>query len=239
MTRFEPRRRDVVAGLAALLAGCATSPLGILGAEGPPAPAPDLAIGDRWTWHIVDGFRLPVIWDETHEIVAHGADGWTVHVVAKGPTIDVVRTEIWAAPGIVKTGTAMDLETRSFITPLERYKFPLTPGSTWNQFVDNVNEATRKRGTFNYFARVGSWKSISVPAGTFDAVFVNVLMRMDDEEFWRWPTECNYGIWYAPAVGAMVREDKEAQYYEKGGIDAVAVRAQHSRIELVSYSRKR
>jgi hypothetical protein len=159
--------------------------------------------------------------------------------VAKGPTIDVTRTEIWAAPGIVKVGTAMDLETRRFATPLERYKFPLTPGTTWTQFVENYNEATRKTGTFNYFARVGSWKKVTVRAGTFDAVFVNVLMRMDDEEFWRWPTECNYGLWYAPAVGAMVSEEKEAQYFEKGGIDAVAVRAQHSTIELTSYSRKR
>ena len=76
-------------------------------------------------------------------------------------------------------------------------------------------------------------------AGTFDAIFVNVLMRMDDEEFWRWPTECNYAIWYAPETGSMVIEEKESQYFEKGGIDAVAVRAQHSHIELVSYSRKR
>jgi hypothetical protein len=182
---------------------------------------------------------VPVVWDETHEIVAHDAAGWTVRVVAKGPTIDVTRTEIWAEPGIVKVGTAMDLETRRFATPLERYKFPLTPGTTWTQFVENYNEATRKTGTFNYFARVGSWKKVTVRAGTFDAVFVNVLMRMDDEEFWRWPTECNYGIWYAPAAGSMVSEEKEAQYFEKGGIDAVAVRAQHSTIELTSYSRKR
>jgi hypothetical protein len=238
MAAFDPRRREVVAGLSALLAGCAGGTLGSDGNAGPPAPAPDIAVGDRWVYHVVDGFRTPVTWDETQEVVATGAQGTTVRVTCKGPTIDVVRTEDWAAPGIIRVGTAMDLETRRFTTPLERYKFPLTPGTRWNQTVDNYNEATRKAGQFNYFARVGGWKPVTVRAGTFDALFVNVLMRMDDEEFWRWPTECNYGIWYAPAAGAMVEESKESQYLEKGGMDSVAIRAQHSQIELVSYSRK-
>jgi hypothetical protein len=239
MTPFDPRRRDVVLGISALLTGCAGGPLGVVGAAGPPAPAPDIRVGDRWVHHISDGFRTPVTWDETQEVVAAGAGGYTVQVTCKGPTINVMRTEEWAAPGIVRVGTAMDLETRRFKTPLERYKFPLTPGTTWTQFVDNYNEATKKSGQFNYYARVGGWKSVTARAGTFDAIFVNVLMRMDDEEFWRWPTECNYAIWYAPETGSMVVEEKESQYFEKGGIDAIAVRAQHSHIELVSYSRKR
>src|SRR5665213_1390501 len=240
MHPYDPRRRDVVLGISALLAGCAGGPLGVIGSPGPPAAAPDVRVGDRWVYHIEDGFRTPVVWDETHEVIAAGADGDTVRVTCKGPTMDLVRTELWASPGIVRQGTAMDIETRRFTTPLIRYKFPLTPGTTWSQFVDNYNENTKKSGQFNYYARVGGWKSISVPAGTFDAIFVNVLMRMDDEEFWRWPTDCNYALWYAPAVGAVVLEQKEAQYLEKGGQDnAVAIRAQHSRIDLVAYSRMR
>lgn len=225
--------------LGVLLEGCTGGPFGIVGAAGPPAAAPDVRVGDRWVYHVVDGFRMPVEWDETHEVTAVGTNGISVRVTCKGPTLDLTRTELWSAPGIVREGAAVDVETRRYATPLQRYRFPLTPGMTWSQFVDNYNENTRKSGQFNYYARVGGWKSISVPAGTFDAIFVNVLMRMDDEEFWRWPTDCNYALWYAPAVGAMVREKKEAQYFEKGGIDAVAIRAQHSHIELISYSRKR
>lgn len=240
MNPFDPRRRELLLGISALLAGCTGGPLGIIGADGPPAPAPDVRVGDRWVYSVADGFRSPVEWIETHEVSAVDADGCTVRVTCKGPTVDVARVEQWASPGIIRVGTAMDLETRRFVTPLLRYKFPLTRGTTWSQFVDNYNENTHKSGRFNYYARVGGWKSISVAAGTFDAIFVNVLMRMDDEEFWRWPTDCNYALWYAPAAGAMIKEEKEAQYLEKGSaIDAVSIRAQHTRIELTSYSRKR
>ena len=34
----------------------------------------------------------------------------------------------------------MDIETRRFKTPLERFRYPLAPGETWNQWVDNFNE---------------------------------------------------------------------------------------------------
>ncbi len=239
MQTIDARRRDIVLGIAGLLAGCSGGPGGIVGEPGPPAPAPDVRVGDRWVYHCVEGFRVADIWDETHEVTAAGPQGITVRVTCKGSNTDVVRTEDWISPGLVRVGAVMDIETRRFTTPLQRYRFPLTPGTTWSQYVDNYNEFSKKPGQFNYYARVGGWKSITVGAGTFDAIYVNVLMRMDDEEFWRWPTECNYGLWYAPAVGAMIQESKEAQYTEKGGRDPIAVRTQHSTIALTAYSRVR
>jgi len=64
-------------------------------------------------------------------------------------------------------------------------------------------------------------------------------MRLDDDEFWRGPTQCNYLVYYAPAVGAMVRAEKDAEYWEKGDRrDGMgAIRAQHALLELVSYTR--
>ncbi len=58
---------------------------------------------------------------------------------------------------------------------------------------------------------------MTTPAGTFDALAMHVVMHLDDEEFWRYATECNYTVWYAPAVRGVVREEKRAQYLEKGG----------------------
>ena len=132
----------------------------------------------------------------------------------------------------------MDVETRRFAMPLERYRFPLAPGETWNQWVTNFNESLRREGRINRYVRVGGWEKVSTPAGEFDAIRMRVFMRLDDEEFWRYPTTCNYLIWYAPAVGAPVREEKEAEYRERGDeMDGQgAVRAQHTVLELVSYA---
>ncbi|HEY3583293.1 MAG TPA: hypothetical protein VGL90_02820, partial [Casimicrobiaceae bacterium] len=142
------------------------------------------------------------------------------------------------APGLVGTGSLMDIETRRFATPLTRFRFPLAPGATWNQWVDNYNETTRREGQINRYVQVGGWERVGTPAGVFDAIRMRVLMRLDDEEFWRYPTMCNYVIWWAPAVGAPVREEKEAEYREKGDeLDAGgAIRAQHTLLELITFA---
>ncbi len=44
--------------------------------------------------------------------------------------------------------------------------------------------------------------------------------------------------WYAPAIGASVREEQRSQWRDKGGQDAVAYHpGQNEVIELVSFSR--
>jgi hypothetical protein len=234
MRRRTPWGCALVIALALLLAACAALDGG---GPGPPVPAPAFKPGDRWVYRGREGFRLPVVWQETYEVTSVGRD-ITLRVSYEGG-VTGDRTEVLAAPGLVLVGALMDIETRRFTQPLQRYDFPLTPGATWNQWVTNTNETTNRRGQINHYVRVGGWEKVSTPAGTFDAIRLRVLMRLDDEEFWRGPTMCNYLVWYAPAVGAPVREEKEAEYYEKGDRrDGVsAVRSQHTLIELVAYSR--
>lgn len=219
---------------ASVLAGCVS----VGGSAGPPAPAPVYRIGDRWVYRAQDGFRDPVTWEETQEIVAMGPDGISARITQIGPTVDSVRTETWAAPGIVTVGAVFDNEIRRFAAPVKRYDFPLTPGTIWNQWLANFNETARRQGVINRYVKVGGWDQIATPAGTFDALRLRVLMRLDDEEFWRYATDCNYEVWYAPAVGASVREVKRADYLERGdGQSPIRIRSQNAVLELVSYRR--
>ena len=230
--------RIAFVALVAIIAGCAQ--LDQRGdVSGPVAIAPKFDVGERWTYRGREGFRSPLVWEETHEVTRVAADGITVRVMLEGERVRGAREEILAAPGVVRQGALMDIETRRFATPLDRFRFPLASGETWNQWVNNFNETTNKEGQINRYVRVGGWEKVSTPAGVFDAIRMRVLMRLDDEEFWRYPTTCNYLIWYAPAVGAPVREEKEAQYYEKGEeFDGTgAIRSQHTVIELVSYTK--
>ena len=166
----------------------------------------------------------------------------TVRVTESGPNARAPRTEVWSAPGKLQTGPVFDEETRRFAPPVTIYDFPMAPGQRWNQWVDNQWDdraagGAPRTGQINRYVTVGDWKKVPTPAGTFDALALRVLMRLDDEEFWRHPTMCNYLVWYAPAVGATVREEKDAEYWEKGDrMDGMgAVRAQHTLIELVSF----
>src|SRR5436190_9179896 len=228
--------RNAIAVVFLTLTGCA----GVVmpGASGPPADAPVFHVGDRWVYRATDGFRLPLQWVETHQVTAVAPDAITVHITETGPNARGERTEVWSTPGLLKTGAVFDEETRRFVTPIKMYEFPLTPGTSWNQWVENLNASTKKSGQINRYVTVGGWEPVATPAGTFDAIKLRVLMRLDDDEFWRGPTQCNYLIYYSPAVGAMVRAEKNAEYWEKGdrrdGIGAIA--AQHAVLELASYT---
>ena len=232
---LRPSAFTLVLGAALVLSSCA----GVIPSveSGPPVAAPSYSVGDRWVYEARDGFRAPVTWRETREIVAIDSTGISVRVTQKGPSVDNVRTEIWSSPEVVRVGAAFDEETRRFATPLVRYEFPLVSGRSWNQWVKNWNEMTQREGAINRYARVGGWTKVTTAAGTFDAIGIRVFMRLDDEEFWRWPTECNYLIAYSPAVRGAVREEKEAQYLDKGGpSNNIPHRSQHAVLELVSFT---
>jgi hypothetical protein len=224
-----------VATLAAL-AGCAGP--GSAG-SGPPAEAPAYRVGDRWVYHGDDGFRVKTEWDETHELTAIGSEGIAARVTLKGG-LDLTRMELWSAPGQTKVGAVCgDNQTRRFATLLQREDFPLAAGKSWSQFADNYNEATKQSGQINHFVRVLGWEKVATPAGSFDAISMQVLIRLDDETFWRYATTCNYAVWYAPAVRGVVREERRAQYVEKGSNDAggaATIRTQFGTVELVSFT---
>jgi hypothetical protein len=229
-------QRLVAAALPLALAACATT---MGGASGPPAPAPTFKVGDRWTYHGREGYRLPAEWDETHEVTAIGPEGITVRVTYENSTVVTgSRNELWAAPGQIRLGALMDIETRRFATPVTFYRYPLTPGQDWNEWVDNLNETTKREGRINRYTRVGGYEKMSTPLGEQDVIRLRVLMRLDDDEFWRDPTTCNYLLFYVPALGVTVREERDAEYIEKGAkMDAAIVRAQHTVLTLTSFRR--
>jgi hypothetical protein len=233
------RAPTLTLALAAVLAVAGCAGLDSPGTGGPAAEMPTFRVGDKWVYRASDGFRAPLTWNETHEVIAAAPGAITVRITETGPDARGARTEVWATPGQLQTGPVFDDETRRFASPVKIYDFPMSPGQRWNQWVDNVNGATQKSGQINRYVTVGGWEKIATPAGTFDAIVLRVLMRLDDEEFWRWPTTCNYLVHYAPAVGAMVRAQKSAEYWEKGdrrdGIGAV--QSQHATLELVAYTR--
>jgi hypothetical protein len=231
------RRVALLLGLAAAAALTACGGFQSAG-SGPAAEAPAYRVGDRWVYRGQDGFRLLTTWEETHTISAVGADGIGERISVKGPTLDVARAEQWSAPGVVKIGALYENETRRFATPLDRYRFPLAAGATWSQFVDNYDESTKATGQINNYVHVDRWETVTTPAGTFDAVVLHVTMWLDDGTFWRWPTQCNYTVWYAPAVRGVVREIKMAQYLEKGGDmdNGASIRTQNTVVELVSFT---
>jgi hypothetical protein len=231
-------RRMFMLAMPALLAGGCVS---VGGAAGPPAPAPVFRIGDRWVYNCSDGFRVPVTWVETHEVIIIDSTGIAVRVTLVGETMNYNRVELLASPGELLVGAVYDdAETRRFKAPLTRYQFPLTSGASWSQNVDNYDELTQQQDTVNYYVKVGGYEKVTTAAGTFDAIVMRILMSCNVNDPFRFPTQCNYVLWWAEKAGAMVRETKFATYIERGDTrEATAIRAQNTVIELASFTRGR
>lgn len=226
------RRSFLLAVPAMAASGC----VAVGGTAGPPAPAPVLAVGDRWVYRCADGFRVPVVWDETHEVTAVDATGITVQIAAQGG-VNFERVERLSSPGVVKVGSAYDpAETRNFEPPMVRFQFPLTPNTDWRQNLRNLDPTNQLMSNIGRFVRVGGYETVTVPAGTFNALTMRTLMSVDDNNPFRWPVQANYMTWWAEKAGNIVRMTKVATYRERGGgRDAMEIRAQNTTIELVSW----
>jgi hypothetical protein len=226
--------RLAFAAVAVLLAGCAAAP-----STGPQEAiaAPEYRPGDRWVYRVDQRFRAAADYDETVEIVSVAPGGIRVRVVDRGGPIDVERMEVWSAPGLVAQGAMMDVETRRFDTPLQRFRFPLVPGERWNQRVAQTNETLATAGVVSRYVQVQRMERVGTPAGAFDALRMTVYMQLDDETPFRWPTRCTHIVWYAPAAKAVVREERRATWREKAsGIDQMEVLAQNDIVELVAFT---
>ena len=223
---------------AAFVIACAS----LEGNPGPPAPAPTYHVGDRWVYHVEDGYRQRFSWDETHEVISIEPNLITIRVDIKGDTLNGTRIEKLSAPGIVLQGAVYEAETRRFDPPLIRFQFPMAPGDRWTQRMRDLNREDEGNpyGPIVRSVSVGGWQKITTPAGTFDAILLNIVMTLDDETFWRYPTLCQYRAWYAPEVGQIVSETKRSEWRDKGGQDASAFHpGQNATIELTSFTRGR
>jgi hypothetical protein len=221
-----------------ILAGCAA----ISGLDGDPskqAEVPDYRVGDRWEYHVKEGYRLPLAWDETWEIVRIGAEGVTVQVTLKGESIDDTRTERWPQPGLVSQGALMNIETRQFNTPYQRYRFPMRAGDSWHQRLDTVDAKERWGQTPNFITRALGWGKIKTAVGEVDALKLIQNITFDDEDTWRWATQGNYEFWYAPEVNNIVYAERRAEHLQKGDPNyrTARVSTQLETIELRSYTR--
>lgn len=202
------------------------------------AAAPTYRVGDSWTYRARDGYLLPLKWVETREVVAIGAEGISVRVTQKGDSIDNSRTELWAAPGQVRIGALRHEEIRRFVEPLQRYNFPLAPGQSWSQSVENGNEAAKAQARINWEVHVEDWEKISTPAGTFDAIRVRVSVREDELHAWRLPSTARSVTWYSPDVRGIVREESDAQYIEHNA-NGTKLHTHHLLLELVAFTLRR
>ena len=117
-------------------------------------------------------------------------------------------------------------------------RLPAGARTAWSLFANNVDAATGRPGQINYFVRVSGWDRTTVGGHHLRHAGLRLLIRLDDEEFWRTATECNHLFHYAPSIGGTVLEERDAQYLESGDMrSSIPIRTQHAQLTLTEFRR--
>jgi len=78
-------------------------------------------------------------------------------------------------------------------------------------------------------------RSTTVPAGSFDAIYVYRIIQLDDDQFWRTRTERRDSVWFDAKVKGPVLELRDASFIELGGGDMPVIRTENTTRELISF----
>jgi hypothetical protein len=231
MLRSLPLSRLVATLAAVVLCACAArQPLGENVAP------PRFVVGDRWEYRITDGLRRGATTRLDVQVVAMNAGVATMHLVFVDSYGRSEQTEEIDADGGLSAGALRNAEVRRFSPSLKLLDFPIGQRSSWRQAIDTFRNDIQLKGQIRVYGKVQGRVPVTVPAGSYDAVAIYRIVQLDDEQFWRSATTRRDSVRYAPEVKGVVREVRDAEYFElHGGPDSATIRTEYTTTELVSF----
>jgi len=97
-------------------------------------------------------------------------------------------------------------EGSDYSPPIKYYDFPLYPGKRWSGTSTERNIRTGKVREHVISAEVGEWETITVPAGTFQAI--KVIIKNEVKDFETGLVKSGTDIsWYAPDVKRSIKSE--------------------------------
>ncbi|HSD61648.1 MAG TPA: hypothetical protein VLC55_12420 [Burkholderiales bacterium] len=212
--------RSVFIMAAVAVAGCA----GIgLRQDFPPAAAPKLAVGEQWSYRVLNAYNNLPLDTLTYEALSASADRTTVKVTRSSDRASFNRSYDAGGnplsgeypPGLplgsfwngIPPGAPVD-----YAPALPLYRFPLVSGGNWSGTVTAADAGAHHSTPLQVKAWVRGMSRITVPAGEFDTIEIQRDLYYQDNEWWRsgvWERQID---WYAPAANLLVRRSQRSQY---------------------------
>jgi hypothetical protein len=218
--------------VALFLFGCA-SPLPV----GPAIPPPHLVVGDHWEYQVTDGLRRNAPGKLDVQVTAVNAGVATVRLIYVNAYGSTEKFQQIDAEGGLVAGSLKYEAPRRFSPSLKLYDFPIGERASWRQVVNTYRPDTELKSEILISGQVQGRASVTVPAGTYDAVAIYRIMQFDDDEFWRSKTTRRDTVRYAAEVKGVVSEIRDADYVETtSGPNPATIRTEHTTTELVAFT---
>ncbi|HJV03071.1 MAG TPA: hypothetical protein VJ752_21220 [Burkholderiaceae bacterium] len=163
--------------------------------------APQVVVGDSWTYQYTDVWKhLP---GNLNRVEVTAVDDSGIHVdikrAASGALVSKQRYSRELNP--------IDRGRMHFDPAFQRYAFPLEPGKEWSSDATGENPSVGKRWRYRFQGKALGWEKIKVQAGEFDALKIQVTGYYHGEEVGSngGSGQLNETLWYAPAVNNFVK----------------------------------
>jgi hypothetical protein len=219
--------------LAALALGACATSQPMVGTVAPPR----FVVGDHWEYLITDSLRRGATTRLDVQVVAVNAGVATMRMVFVDSYGKSEQTEEIDADGGLQVGALGNEAARRFTPPLKLLDFPIGQRSVWRQSIETFRSDLQLKDQIRIYGKVQGRVTVTVPAGSYDAVAIYRIVTFDDEQFWRSGTTRRDQVSYAPEVKGVVREVHDAEYVElHSGPDMAAIRTEYTTTELVSFT---
>lgn len=212
-TRSISRRRLLLA-LAVAPVGCAIQPLPPLATQplepkGTAVLRPP-AVGQAWTYRQLNQFNSAVLAQVRESVASMGAQVVVQRQTAEGLPLPAEHHTAW---GQLVRDAAWDYPL-NLEQPVPLWPAGLVPGSSARVHAHYREDGGSYRYWVQVYARTTGWERVTVPAGAFDAVRVERLLRLQHRDINRLDTVRRDVLWLAPEVGRWVARETSGRYRE-------------------------
>jgi hypothetical protein len=227
------QRRQTLLTLAALLqTGCSIRPLAVERTQPLPSPESEPAMrppaaGQRWTYRRYNVYNGQLLATEVEEVAEVGPQVIVRRTTTQGESLPEERQGAW---GQLLRDPVWDL-AQSYEAPVPLWPQALRSGASASVQTQYRLDAPSYRLWINVYATVQGWERLRVPAGSFDTLRVERLIRFNHVEEYRNNCLRHDTLWLVPAIGRWAARETQGEYLLIGSRPAL-VHEDHFRWEL-------
>lgn len=219
-TRGKERRLFMRSGIALLAAGAVPALLSGCAMAGQYSKVGDhdasaITAGDEWAYDELNGYNR----ERQAQIryIAEAGASPVLRLEVEGKPLSGLRhdqREEYDAPWVVTRDSVYDYDNL-YNPPLPLLPALLEPGAreSWQSMVVHDPKSRARRWHVQIDAL--RTESVTVPAGTFEALNVRRLIKFEHPDFFRSHSERVENLWYAPEVKRWVKREWRGQYLQK------------------------
>lgn len=163
-------------------------------------PAPDVHVGDSWTFRIIDGFTKDITGIASHRVVEVTPDEINVLVEWKDRPI----RSLWVFD---HQWRLKDDSVRRFEPYRPDYQFPMGVGVQWEKEFHSMIFKTGAAFSEFVRAKVVGKESVTVPAGSFEAYRIEIINEARSTAADGSISKTELTIWYSPDVKRFVKQE--------------------------------